>query len=358
MEGPRPPNFSEYDRVLRFLNLNLRAGQKWSIVDEYPTALTPANLHNIRIITDAENILSHAVLRPLITKTPTGIFKIAAIGSVVTDPGFRNKGLSQQVIEDCLKLAGEQECEIAILWTNLFEFYRKFGFELAGSEISFLINRELPVPSTNIKVIKGNKVDPSALLRLYNQHTVCSVRTIEEIKKYLAIPNSNAYTAWDLEGQMVAYAIEGKGADLQAYIHEWGGSISSLLPLLNYMFREQKRPLTLIIPQHSASLASRLKSYGVADVPGFLGMLKILDHTKLFSKINRILNGITIEKGDKEFFIHASGSTFKTESEADIVRLIFGPQKPIDLYPFDAKTAATLEKVLPMPIWVWGWDSV
>ncbi len=361
MEGPRPPESTEFDRVLRFLNQNLRSGHTWSIGDEYPTALNSANLHNIRIITKDNHIVSHAVVRPLIIKTALGVFKVAAIGSVVTDPNYRNQGLSQQVIQDCLELAAKQDCDLAILWTNLFEFYRKFGFELAGSEMSFVVNRELPVPSTHIKVIKGNKIDPNAILKLYNQHTVTSVRTTDEIYRYLNIPNSNIYSAWNMDGQIVAYAVEGKGADLQAYIHEWGGSISAFLPLVNYIYREQKRPLTLIVPQHSQNLVQKLRGFGVQEVPGFLGMIKIIDHDNLFAKVNRHLKGeheVAIEKREDGYYILAGTNKFKTESESDIVRLLFGPQKPTELYPFDSKTAAVLENILPLPMWVWGWDSI
>ena len=364
MDGPRPPEKLEFDRLLRFLNSNLRAGQQWSIGEEYPTAINKSNLHNIRIITDNDEILSHAVVRPIIIRTPIGIFKVACIGSVVTDPSFRNQGLSQRVIEDCIKTAYTQECEIAILWTNLFEFYRKFGFELGGSEISFFINRELPVPSTQIKVMTGNKVSAEAILRIYNKHTVASIRNIDDVNKYLTIPKSSVYTAWGSDGQLQAYAIEGKGADLQAYIHEWGGSVPALLPLFNFMFRDQKRPLTLIVPQHSSHLIEKLRQFEVTEVPGFLGMLKVLNHERLFGKINRILSlanpkdPVSLEKRDDGFYILTPKGKFRTESEADIIRLIFGPHKPLELYSFDPKVAMSLEKALPVPIWVWGWDSV
>ena len=69
-------------------------------------------------------------------KTPVGLFKVGALGSVVTSTDHRNQGLSTLTIESCLNAARQQGCEFAILWTNLYEFYRKIGFELAGSEMS------------------------------------------------------------------------------------------------------------------------------------------------------------------------------------------------------------------------------
>lgn len=364
MEGPRSPYIAEYDSLLRFLNQNLRAQNGWSILDEYPTALGQHNLGNIRIIKEKDEILSHAVLKINIIKTPIGIFKVAAIGSVVTHNNFRNQGLSQKIIENCLISAKEQGCDFAILWTNLFDFYRKFGFELAGSELSYVIDKDLAIPPSDVKILKGAKIDAEALLRLYSQHTVSSIRTFDEVKKYLSIPNSNVYTAWSHEGQLQAYIVEGKGADLGGYIHEWGGGVSHLLALVNYAFKDQKRPLTMIVPQHSVNLVTKLRSLKLREVPGFLGMIKIITPNSLFGKITRAAKSehgnpdFILEKKDNSFLIGSGETMFKTDSESDIVRLIFGPQKPSEIHKFDPKTLATLEKIVPVPMWIWGWDSV
>ncbi len=87
------------------------------------------------------------------------------------------------------------------------------------------------------------KVDPEAILRLYSQHTTGSVRTVEDIRKFLTIPNTRVFTAWDEKNVLQAYAVEGKGADLEGYIHEWGGGVSKLLPLIKFALQERKRPL-------------------------------------------------------------------------------------------------------------------
>ncbi|MGE3973890.1 MAG: GNAT family N-acetyltransferase [Bdellovibrionales bacterium] len=364
MDGPRAPEASEFDRLLHFLNQNLRAGEGWSIRDEYPTALDQNNLGNIRVITENNKILSHAVVKPVMIKTPLGMFKVAGIGSVVTDQNFRSQGLSKQIIEDCVAVAQAQNCDFAILWTNLFEFYRKLGFELAGSEQSYVINRELPVPSTDLKFVKGNKVDPEALLRVYSQHTVSSVRSFDEVRKYLQIPNSNVYTAWGADGQLKAYAAEGKGADLQGYIHEWGGQLSNFLPLLNHIYKDQKKQITLIAPRHSENLHLKLKSFGVQEIPGYLGMIKILNPQVLFGKILRSIRAdqghedFVFEKRQDGYYIGTQSKMFKTDSEADIIRLIFGPYKPSAIHSFDPPLLALLEKTLPIPMWIWGWDSV
>ncbi|HRO67236.1 MAG TPA: GNAT family N-acetyltransferase, partial [Pseudobdellovibrionaceae bacterium] len=187
MEGPRSPAELELPRVIDFLNSSLREGVSWSISAEYPTALTTSNLHNMRIITEDEKIVSHAVLKPLVVKSPSVIFKVGAIGSVVTDPGHRNQGLSTQILNDCTAEAAKQQCDVAVLWTDKYDFYRRLGFELSGTEISLMIDGDFQASSaTPLRFSDENRIAAEAIQRLYNQHTVGSVRSLEEIRRFLS----------------------------------------------------------------------------------------------------------------------------------------------------------------------------
>lgn len=362
MEGPRPPHESEFPHVVKFLDSQLRPNESWSITSEYPIAFSSTNLHNIRIITERDQVLSHAVFRPMIIKTPSAIFKVAGIGSVVTSTERRNEGLSSKTIQSCLEAAFAHGCDFAILWTNIYDFYRRFGFELAGTEVSVLLDQELPIHDPNLKILEGNKVSPEAIHRLYNQHTVTSVRSVEEVRKYLQIPNSRVYTAWGSDGQLRAYAVEGKGADLNGYVHEWGGGMSALMPLFAYIRKTQGRPITIIAPGHSQNLIRTFESHGVPVNRGFLGMIKILNPENLFAKIQRHARYLgvadfAIEKRENQFVITAKGQSFVTESEQDIVRLVFGPQKASEIHNFGVANAV-IENLLPIHMWIWGWDSI
>lgn len=364
MEGPRAPQESELPNVFDFLNKQLRAREGWSIINEYPAAFSSQNAPNIRIITNEKNeVLSHAVMRPVIVKTPIGLFKIAAIGSVVTSDHHRNQGLSKQILESCLEASRASGCDIAILWTNLYDFYRKLGFELGGSEIALTIEQEFEAAAPGLKILDTAKVSADALHRVYSQHTVSSLRTLEETQKYLQIPNTRVYTAWDQTGVLKAYAVEGKGADLNGYIHEWGGGVTELLHLFSHIRKIQKRPITVISPSHSENLIRQLKAKGATMTEGFLGMIKLLNTNSLFGKIKRQsralgVENLVLESRDKQFVFGVGETIFKTDSEADIVRLIFGPQKASQIYKFDKQTSETLEKIFPIDLWIWGWDSI
>ncbi len=363
MDGPRAPFENELPGIVQFLDSHLRPKEDWSISSEYPIAFSSGNLGNIRIIRDDEKILSHALMRPLIIKSPVGLFKVAGIGSVVTSSDYRNQGLSSKILDSCLTAARDHGCDFAILWTNLFDFYRRLGFELAGSEISILFDRDLQFPTVGLKFMESNKVSPEAIHRLYNQHTISSLRNLDETRKYLAIPNTRVYTAWGSDGVLKAYAIEGKGADLNGYIHEWGGNVSALCPLFEHVRKVQNRPITVIAPSHSENLIRVLRDKKLKINEGFLGMIKILNAPSLFNKIKRHarnlgVDNFVLEQQNDQFYIGTRTGVFKTDSEKDIVRLLFGPQKASQIHNFDKASSEVLEAVLPLDMWVWGWDSV
>lgn len=364
MEGPRPLHEHELGELIQFLTSQLRPQQGWSIADEYPLAIQNENLNNVRVIKDHDTFLSAAVMKPIIIRSPAGLFKAAAIGSVVTNPSHRKQGLSRQVLEDCLKAASAHGCDFAILWTNLFDFYRKFGFELAGTEVSLTIPTNIKVADTpDMRFLQSNRIDPEAILRLYNQHTTGTLRTSDDIRKFLNIPNSKVYTAWGADNSLQAYAVQGKGADLDGYIHEWGGGVSKLIPLLKYALQQEQRPLTLIAPSHSANLIRQLVQLGAKEHSGILGMIKILNPPNFLLKIKKFVRAmgvddLVLEPREGKFYLGYKEEIFRTEIESDLVRLVFGPLMASDLKAFDPATAAAFEKVFPINMWVWGWDSV
>lgn len=364
MEGPRPLFEHELGDLIQFLSANLRPDQKWTIAEEYPLAIHDSNLNNVRVIKDNNNFMSAAVMKPLVIKSPVGVFKIAAIGSVVTNPLYRNQGFSKQVLEDCIDGARKHGCDFAILWTDLYDFYRKLGFELAGSEVSLTVPQNFKCADVpGLRFVNSTRVDPEAILRLYSQHSTGSVRTVDEIRKFLNIPNTRVFTAWDEKSVLQAYAVEGKGADLEGYIHEWGGGVSKLLPLIKFALNVRNRALTVISPTHSQNLVRQLVAGGAQEHSGVLGMIKILNAPHLLTKVKKYIRAlgiddVVLEPRDGRFYMGYKEEIFSTDAESDLVRLLFGPLTASQLKVFDPLTVETFEKIFPLNMWVWGWDSV
>lgn len=361
---PHAPSDSEVKQLILFLNHSLRPQIKWSIDQEYPLVFCEENRKNLRVISQENEILSHAAFKPLWIRTPLGLFKVATLGNVVTHQHHRRQGLSQKVLQSCLDRAVSENCDFAILWTELYDFYQKLDFELAGYEISFVMEKEFQVPASSFRFIKMDKISPETFLKLYLKHSVYSLRSEEEVKQHLRIPNTSVYTAWDETHQLKAYAIEGKGMDLSKYIHEWGGDVSSLLGLFSYIRRERKTPITLISPAHSQNLIRHLSQYRkeIHRHDGFLGMIRLLNVENLFSKIAKYafslgINDFSFQTKNKTHVISMNGKTSKALSMKELTQLIFGsPKKNSGKLPFEMPKGEP--QVFPIPMWIWGWDSV
>lgn len=364
MQGPRSPEAHELTKLVDFLNSNLRENQNtWPISSEYPTALSASNIHNMSIITEDEKIISHAVLKTLIVKTPYAIFKVGAIGSVVTDPEYRQQGYSRKNIENCIELAHKQECDLVILWTDQFDYYRKFGFELAGYDYSYVIDAEYPIQNKNLRFVAGNNVDPEALQKIYSLHTVQALRNTEDFRQFLKIPNSNVYTAWGPDNKLMAYAVEGKGVDLVNYAHEWGGNVDALTDLFQYIYSLKKSPLTIMTPMHAQNLHRKLDAQNVFKHLGYLGMLKMINVDQILTKVKKIFRAegfenIVLEKQGETYLLGFGTDLYTLQNEADLMQLIFGPLKAGNLSFMTAEAQEKFSKILPLPLWVWGWDSI
>jgi GNAT superfamily N-acetyltransferase len=352
------------DQVIEFLNTELRPEASWSIKDEYPTVFQGINRGQIRLIADQSRIVSHAVIKYHLVKTAMGLFKAAGIGSVVTHSGYRNQGMGQSVLEDCIDTARSQGADFAILWSDLHEYYRRLGFQLAGREIGMDLVTRLAVPTpAGLRFEQGSNVEAEALLRVYNQHTVSTVRTAEDVRACLRIPKSHVYTAWRADNTLAAYAVEGKGADLEGHIHEWGGGLDNLLPLFNFMLDKQGRELRLLCSSQSTNLVGRLEQMGCRRFDGYLGLIKILNFPSLYGKIRKQAHAVGIQNlvMDHQDGLHYFGvgrEIYKTDSDADMVRLIFGPEKAAQIHNFGPDVTRIFEEVFPLPMWLWGWDSI
>lgn len=363
---PRSISNQEVSRLIEFLNTELRPQATWSIEQEYPTTFTPKNSRNLFIIEEEDQLLSHAAIRYILIKTPQAVFKVAAIGSVVTSSEHRRQGHSHKLLQLCLEKARSEKADLAILWSDLVSFYQKIGFQLSGSEMSFLFDRPLllEAPKEPLKFIEGDKLSPEALLKCYSKHTVSSVRTLEDIKNYLKIPNSRIYSAWNSRGQLEAYAVEGKGADLSGYIHEWGGNVTSLLHLVQHIQTVSQKPITLIAPQHSQGLIRKLQKLKVPMHHGHLGLIKPLNVSEIIQKVIRharaqgVSDLVLTPNPDGTFLFGVGQSVCQIPSEQHLTTLLFGPIPDNFWMNFSEEKQEILQRILPMHLWIWGWDSI
>jgi len=149
---------------------------------------------------------------------------------------------------------------------------------------------------------------------------------------------------------------------LTNYIHEWGGSVPALMDLFSYIRKDKGTSFTVISPAHATNLNQKMKTIpGVLMNQGFLGMIKIINQENLFQKIKKAARSF----GHQDFVLETRGSEvifgfsedlIGISDPKDLVRIIFGPA--VDIPHLQISTQQKLAKIFPLPLWVWGWDSI
>jgi hypothetical protein len=90
-------------------------------------------------------------------------------------------------------------------------------------------------------------------------------------------------------------------------------------------------------------------------------MIKLISHDQFFAKIKKAvrslgMNDFVLEKRNNEFIMGFAGDLIAITDEKDLVRVLFGPVPEI---PFvQTETQRKFAQFLPLPMWIWGWDSV
>jgi N-acetylglutamate synthase-like GNAT family acetyltransferase len=364
MEAKIPKSIDRI-QIDEFLNKNLRPNVNWSLRDEYPLAFSEQNMINMRFIQDDQKILAHAVLKTNLIQTQYHLFKVGFIGSVITDEEHRGKGLSKEVIKSCLDASQRQDCDFAMLWTDLFNFYSKFGFEMAGQEVALQVSKNFKAEiKESLRFLESSQVSPESILKLYNKHSLRTLRTTSDIMQYLKIPQTKTFTAWNkMTNELEAYCILGKGVDFGNYIHEWGGNVSAVVSLVKHIQMQQEERITLITPPQCSNLIRKMEDLGAEKFHGILGMIKIVNPTHLCKKIKKGARALgyssfVFEYRDNQYFFGYGDEIYQTDSEQDIVRLIFGPMTPKQIHPFSPSALEALNEIFPIAFWVWGWDSI
>jgi len=351
-----------YPQVISFLQKNLQENVPFHIVDEYPLALSKDNMERMKVMLINDKVVSHCYWFPYTIETSIGKLKVAGIGSVVTDPNHRNKGYSTRVLESCLKDIKQKGFQLAILWSNLTEFYERLGFCCAGLEHLLIVtSSEIPSYQKRFIIEQYTYKDFEQIFNLYKKQPYKVIRGEKEFEAYLGIPETYSFVA-KLNEEIKAYAVIGKGKDFQNYIHEWAGDSSAVIETIQHIAKTFDFDEVIVnIPFKESPIYQELtQTFPAAE--GVMGMIKILNLKSLGSQISHHIKGKSSKKiifsKDKDYIIKIDDKEFRLESEKKMVTLLFGPHNDPDIIDIATELNTYLKPTFPISMYIWGLDSV
>lgn len=195
-----------------------------------------------------DRMVSHCAFRTATARTDQGPRRVALLGSVATDPQWRRRGLASQLLSAAVAQCRRQRVTAVLLWTQNPDLYRRIGFVSGPREQAYSLEIDPHQPSTTqVRLVTID--DHRRLHELHEQKEVAVERDVATMTGLLTTPGLWTCVL-EQHDRVQAYACMGKGADLQNWWHEFGGSDDDVAALLPAAARLLRRPASTVLWPH------------------------------------------------------------------------------------------------------------
>lgn len=298
--------------------------------------------------------------------------RVGLIGSVVTDPAHRRRGLGTKLLARAESSLAEQGCVLGLLWADEPAYYLRRGWREAGCEVDFVVDPadRARLPEAVGATLRGAAPDDhGALHRLYGMHGARADRTPGEMRALLSARGVDTLVL-QRGRDIAAYACLGRGRDLARCVHEWGGAADDVLALVRehgerLARRGEDGPLFLMTPASAQAMHACLTACGIAGVSGLLGMARVLDPAGAVELVRRsargrVRAGIACEPArELDGAAHFAGPggelALSPEALLDLLLPPRGERRAIEAL---ERAAGLALPGLPLALYVWGLDSI
>ncbi len=259
---------TQHAEYLELVNAEIRPqGSGTRALDDFPLALGAGNLAWQMGAFDERGRLAGGIATLVRSFTTScGEIAVGAIGSVVTRPDCRGRGLSAHLQAAAVAALRRNDVPLAALWTDRPEIYAGRGFVPAGIEWHVgLDSASLPSgASAEVTVRAWEPRDAAATQRLYEQHRWRTVRHAGDAEQLYGMPGTAGLVA-EAAGEVRAAVFCGKGADFPGYVTEWDGDLDLALRLLAAA-RERGLAGAVLVPRGEEDFVARLAALGTVPV--------------------------------------------------------------------------------------------
>lgn len=244
---------ADHSRFLRLVDDSFGCRAPATLGTAFPTALAADNREHQFVLREGDELVAGAAVLKRPWKTSQGRLSVACLGCFATREDRRGEGHSRRLQEWMLEELRGEGVDLALLWTDRPEFYRRRGFEAVGLETHLRLSLSLRAearPGDRIRA--ATSADARALLEIYRNHPYRSERRQSDMELYLS-PGVSTVAILERQGAPVAYAALGKGLDFEGYVHEYAGAVADVHVLWQALVAEGAR--TILIPEGAENYA-------------------------------------------------------------------------------------------------------
>lgn len=387
LEGPRPAQLHERDELIAMINFVFRisTGRPPTIATDWAHVYAPENLANVMVVCDPlkrgdtregiGNLVASTGVWASDVVVGNATLRVGGINCVGTLPEYRRHGLGAKVMDAAYQTMRDLGCQVGILSTGITNWYRRMGWEEAGTARTYRFNRGnialLPQLANGQRVrfanlTEGDAAETNALfaqaLRLYAEARLGARRTVESFRQRTTARQVERIVLLEAEHEALAYLLLHENS-----IVEWAGAAHAVAALVRATFESLDTPqastsqrarertpedrplalraLTLQTPGWQHPLVNLLDEERFPFGNDYLGMLIVIDPQAILDAYGVTDVQITAA-GDLFDITHKDKSI--TLNRNQLAKLFFGPER---ISPFAAE-------IFPLAFWQWGLEKV
>jgi hypothetical protein len=333
IDGPRGIRPIELGELMDFQNLVFRhlGGHKPTMGTEVPHLYSEANADNLRIIRQDGRIVSAVCVYPAHIQWGDAILKIGGIGGVCTHPDARKNGYAGMLLDDCIRLMGEQDYDLSVLWPGPKDWYRRYGWEFGGTQWKYALDTTtlgyMPEPPEGEVLTDPTRSEVIQGIQTLHEKAACGVVRDLALTKVMLNIRANWRTKLLVrDGEPVAYIVHGKNDGLS--VMDFGGDPFAVLGLLRMACEQQGARYThLTIPDEPDGVAAILDKLGFLKEPGYVGEILTLRPDHVLSAYG--IDDVDVQSDADGWSVTYAGET-KLYSRTEITKWLMGPERQPD----------------------------
>lgn len=362
--GPRQATPDDRDAIFLTANRVMRTevGKPPTIARDWSHVYDYANIENVMIVTAGELVVSMAGIWTNDIQLGSVDLRVGGINCVATLPEFRRKNLASRTMRAAHHHMEDLGCEVGLLATNITNWYRRLGWERAGSSCTYHFDRSnivlLPRLPNDVQIDCAGEEAIEDLIRLHHAEHLGGIRNVTVFRQIFSARASNPIIVARSGGRAVAYLLV-KG---EAVI-EWGGPADILGGLIRAWFesiddrrmstsardiagkRILEDRLTVVAPRSGHALVDRLDMLRIPCFSDYLGMMYLINPRRVLDAFG--YSDVSLVSEGPNFTVNHDRDEV-TLSRSQLTKLFFGPERVVSFG----------SSIFPLPFWQWHLERV
>ena len=216
------------DELLFLIESGFEYRKEHSYKIDFSPLFERTNWKNLHLLVDSEKIIAHVGAISLCLNNGSPVL---FLGGIAVHKDYRGRGHFKDLLDSVLKRYINSH-SLILLWSDLDEVYKKFGFSQAGSIIqtgSDIGTERLftAMGFSKVDQLKLNSTQKRTLSRCFDNTISSNFLTTHRSdvywEKILKISSADLYVSYNKKNEIDFYFFYNRGMDLRGIIHEFAG---------------------------------------------------------------------------------------------------------------------------------------